>query len=170
MHKTLNNCEDRLITPDEHSFETCLVILKERNKKRYELLALIISCFKVLILMKSLKLPGYSQFNPVFISFLGLASSWLKIIYIAFQSKKKNIVQIIQSNKGSNENLYSMPHTRSMACIEPKSASVRRKNNVKNNVESTCSQSEITDDIDLFDDRKNSNASKFFKKPKKKKI
>lgn len=52
----LSLCEEKIITVYDESYDVCRVLLKERRKKRFELLEMTISSMRILMLSKSLKL------------------------------------------------------------------------------------------------------------------
>jgi hypothetical protein len=54
-------CEEKTITVYEESYDICRVLLKERRKKRFEILGITISIMRILMLMKSLKISGYHK-------------------------------------------------------------------------------------------------------------
>lgn len=56
--KQLELCEDKVITVYDESYDICRVLLKERRKKRFEMLEMTITLLRIIMLMKSLKISG----------------------------------------------------------------------------------------------------------------
>lgn len=56
IKRELEYCEDKIVKINDDSYDICRVLLKERRKKRFEILEIIISSSRIIMLMKSLKL------------------------------------------------------------------------------------------------------------------
>lgn len=81
--------DENVITVFDDSYDLCRVLLKERRKKRFEILEIIISSMRIIPLSRSLKIPGYKWMNPVFVSFCGMTSALLKIFFMVLNKKKE---------------------------------------------------------------------------------
>lgn len=81
--------DDNIITVFDDSYDLCRVLLKERRKKRFEILEIIISSMRIIPLTRSLKLPGYKWMNPVFVSFCGMLSAVLKLVFMVLNTKEE---------------------------------------------------------------------------------
>lgn len=59
-------------------------LVKGRRKLRFLVLETVLSIMRFLMLVKSLKLPGYDYFDPVFVSICGLISASLGLFKALF--------------------------------------------------------------------------------------
>lgn len=70
---------------DEQTREQFLKkLIKGRRKLRFLILETVLSIMRFLMLVKSLKLPGYDYFDPVFVSICGLISASLGLFKAFF--------------------------------------------------------------------------------------
>lgn len=124
----MNLVDDKVMTVFDDSYDLCRVCLKERRKKRFEILEIIISSMRIIPLTKSLKLPGASWMNPVFVSFCGWSSSILKILHMVLQRKSGDDKKEIKGeiNEGENGEI-DVKQFFSKTKMNLKSSKVRKK-------------------------------------------
>ena len=149
IEKGMKTCDEKAITVFDDSYDLCRVYLKERGKKRFEMLEIIISSMRIVPLSKSLKLPGYKWLNPVFVSFCGMGSAILKILHLVFSraksaDEKKEINQDIKEENGEIDVQQFFSKTKTNL----KSSKVRNKIKEKDKTTSKGSLSESSDDDD----------------------
>ena len=74
-------------------------MIKGRRKLRFLVLETVLSVMRFLMLVKSLKLPGYNYFDPIFVSICGLISAGLGLFKVLYEKK----IVIKMKNKHDEE-------------------------------------------------------------------
>jgi len=82
--------KNTLVKIEDESYDALRNLLRKRRKRRFQMLEVFHSILRLLMLVKSLRLPGESHLDPVFISFLGLVSTSISL-FKAIQAKQKLI-------------------------------------------------------------------------------
>jgi len=82
--------KNTLVKLEDESYDALRNLLRKRRKRRFQMLEVFHSTLRLLMLVKSLRLPGESHLDPVFISFLGLVSTSISL-FKAIQAKQKLI-------------------------------------------------------------------------------
>lgn len=62
-------------------------MIKGRRKLRFLILETVLSVMRFLMLVKSLKLPGYNYFDPIFVSICGVISAGLGLFKVLYEKK-----------------------------------------------------------------------------------
>lgn len=58
----LKNSSEKKIEIKDDTYDICHAILRQRQKKRWEILDLVLSFIRIIMLMKSLKIKRYLKF------------------------------------------------------------------------------------------------------------
>jgi len=92
----LQSMRNKIVQTDDESYDVIRLLIRRRRKRRYQMLEVIHSVLRLVMLSKSLKLPGYSHLEPVFVAFCGLTSSVMSL-FKAFTEKQK-LLKIEENN------------------------------------------------------------------------
>jgi len=55
----LQSMRNKIIQTDDESYDVIRLLIRRRRKRRYQMLEVILSILRLVMLTKSLKLPGY---------------------------------------------------------------------------------------------------------------
>jgi len=88
----IEGMKNKIIQADDESYDSIRLLIRRRRKGRFEILEVFHSILRVVMLVKSLDLPGSDFLHPVFVSFCGLVSSHISL-FKALQEKQK-VIQI----------------------------------------------------------------------------
>lgn len=108
MDQILYQCPKKTISIENKTYDICLAVLRQRQKRRAEALELFVSILRGIILVKSLKLTRFVFllnkliFNSfrfgidrIFVAFCGLVTSIISLLKIVNKGKKeKNDISI----------------------------------------------------------------------------
>ena len=107
--------KNKIITFDDESYNILLNLIRRREKHRFQQINIFQNCIRLLILMKSLHLPGYTfnlyiymyintyrerHLDPIFVCFCGLIDQIISLFNAAMQKQK--LIKLEERDKKKN--------------------------------------------------------------------
>jgi len=112
--------KNKIITLEDESYDALRNLIRRRRKRRFQMIVIFQHSLRLLMLVKSLRLPGANHLDPIFICLCGLISQIISI-FKATQEKQK-LIKLEESDK--KDIGTRIPYTKSLSLSNPSMACI----------------------------------------------